>query len=296
MKSDSIHEQTAGLAPADYIARITPADPVTVGQYGTWDIVVTVGAQGIALGGGVRIAPPHREKQRWDVGNVVAATSVAGSSVRVEVVNGHPLSYHHAQFPVIYAVLEGQPLRGGDTLTVTLGHPGSYVSGFRQPAQVQDIISVDTFFAVGVDIEGNTAYSNPDYPVPGGGRHFPLRQQPALEVLPAAPATLGIAVPQFAAESNPAQVFIHARDAFGNVCEGFHGSLKLETVKSSDGTPIAEDSAITGERGLALAQIGVPARSGPYLVRARDEASGIIGKSWPVAPDFRPGGFNIYWG
>lgn len=296
MKPDSIHEQAAGLAPADYTARITPADPVTVGQYGTWDIVVTVGAQGIALGGGVRIAPPHREKQRWDVGNVVAATSVAGSSVRVEVVNGHPLSYHHAQFPVIYAVLEGQPLRGGDTLTVTLGHPGSYVSGFRQPAQVQDIISVDTFFAVGVDIEGNTAYSNPDYPVRGGGRHFPLRQQPALEVLPAAPATLGIAVPQFAAESNPAQVFIHARDAFGNVCEGFHGSLKLETVKSSDGTPIAEDSAITGERGLALAQIGVPARSGPYLVRARDEASGIIGKSWPVAPDFRPGGYSIYWG
>ena len=50
VKSDSIHEQSAGLAPADYTARITPADPVTVGQYGTWDIVLTVGAQGIALG------------------------------------------------------------------------------------------------------------------------------------------------------------------------------------------------------------------------------------------------------
>ena len=62
MKSDSIHEQTAGQAPADYSACITPADSVTVGQYGTWDIVVTVGAQGIAIGGGVRIAPPHREK------------------------------------------------------------------------------------------------------------------------------------------------------------------------------------------------------------------------------------------
>ena len=73
-------------------------------------------------------------------------------------------------------------------LTVTLGHPGSYVSGFRQPAQAQDIISVDTFFEVGVDIEGNTDYSNPDYPVRGGGRHFALRQQPAIDVLPAAPA------------------------------------------------------------------------------------------------------------
>ena len=134
MKSDSIHEQTAGQAPADFTACITPADSVTVGQYGTWDIVVTVGAQGVAIGGGVRIAPPHREKQRWDVGNVVATTSVPGTSVRVTVVNGHPLSYHHSQYPVIYAVLEGERLCGGDTLTVTLGHPGSYVSGFRQPA------------------------------------------------------------------------------------------------------------------------------------------------------------------
>ena len=162
MKSDSIHEQTAGLAPADYTARIVPDSSVTVGQHGTWDIVITVGAQGIALGGGVRIAPPFQEKQRWDVGNVVAATSVPGTSVRVRVENGHPLSYHHSQYPVIYAVLEGKPLRGGDTLTVTLGHPGSYVSGFRQPAQAQDIISVDTFFEVGVDIEGNTDYRNLD--------------------------------------------------------------------------------------------------------------------------------------
>lgn len=296
MKSDSIHEQRAGEAPADYTARILPDEPVTVGQYGTWDIVITVGAQGIALGGGVRIAPPHREKQRWDMGNVVAATSVAGSSVRVKVVNAHPLSYHHSQFPVIYAVLEGKPLRGGDTLTVTLGHPGSYVSGFRQPAQVQDIISVDSFFAVGVDIEGNTDYSNPDYPVRGGGRHFPLRQQPVLEVLPAAPAALGIAVPHFAAGEALARVYVHARDAFGNVCEDFQGALKLETVNSSDGASVAEENAKAGERGLARAQISVPARTGPYLVRARDEASGIIGKSWPVAPHFRPGGYNIYWG
>ena len=66
-------EQTSGQAPPDYTALIDPADPITVGQQGTWDIVVTVGAQGIAIGGGVRIAPPHREKQRWDVGNVVAS-------------------------------------------------------------------------------------------------------------------------------------------------------------------------------------------------------------------------------
>ena len=150
MKSDSIFEQTSGQAPPDYTALIDPAGPIAVGQQGTWDIVVTVGAQGIAIGGGVRIAPPHREKQRWDVGNVVATTSVPGTSVRIRIVNGHPLSYHHSQYPVIYAVLEGKPLLSGDTLTVTLGHPGNYVSGFRQPAQAQDIISVDTFFEVGV--------------------------------------------------------------------------------------------------------------------------------------------------
>ena len=296
MKSDSIHEQTAGLAPADYTVRIDPTGPVTVGQYGTWDIVVTVGAQGIAIGGGVRIAPPHREKQRWDVGNVVATTDVPGTSVQVNVVNGHPLSYHHSQYPVIYAVLQGKPLRGGDSLTVTLGHAGSYVSGFRQPAQAQDIISVDTFFEVGVDIEGNTDYSNPDYPVRGGGRHFSLRRQPAIDVVPAAPAALGIVVPQFEAGKGPAQVFVHARDAFGNVCENFQGALKLETVGGSDGKLESEADATTEERGLADASIDVPARDGVYLVRARDETSGIIGKSWPVAPHFRPAGYNIFWG
>ncbi len=296
MKSDSIHEQTAGHAPADYTARITPADPIAVGQQGTWDIVVTVGAQGIAIGGGVRIAPPHREKQRWDVGNVVAATSVPGTSVRVKVVNGHPLSYHHSQYPVIYAVLEGERLCGGDTLTVTLGHPGSYVSGFRQPAQAQDIISVDTIFEVGVDIEGNTDYSNPDYPVRGGGRHFALRQQPAIDVLPAAPAALGVSVPHFQAEREEARVFIHARDSFGNVCDGFQGSLKLETVNSSDSAVHAEGDATTRDRGLAQANIAVPDQDGVFLVRARDEASGIIGRSQPIAPHFRPGGYNVYWG
>ena len=296
MKSDSIHEQTAGQAPADFTACITPADSVTVGQYGTWDIVVTVGAQGIAIGGGVRIAPPHREKQRWDVGNVVATTSVPGTSVRVKVVNGHPLSYHHSQYPVIYAVLEGERLCGGDTLTVTLGHPGSYVSGFRQPAQAQDIISVDTFFEVGVDIEGNTDYSNPDYPVRGGGRHFALRQQPAIDVLPAAPAALGVSVPHFQAEREEARVFIHARDSFGNVCDGFQGSLKLETVSSSDSAVHAEGDSTTRDRGLAQANIAVPDQDGVFLVRARDEASGTIGKSRPIAPHFRPSGYNVYWG
>ena len=296
MKSDSIHEQTAGQAPVDYTARITPADPIAVGQQGTWDIVVTVGAQGIAVGGGVRIAPPHREKQRWDVGNVVATTSVPGTSVRVRVVNGHPLSYHHSQYPVIYAVLEGERLCGGDTLTVTLGHAGSYVSGFRQPAQAQDIISVDTFFEVGVDIEGNTDYSNPDYPVRGGGRHFALRQQPAIDVLPAAPAALGVSVPHIQAEQGSARVFIHARDSFGNVCADFQGSLKLETVNSSDSAVHAEGDAATRDRGLAQANITVPDQDGVFLVRARDEASGIIGRSRPIAPHLRPGGYNVYWG
>ncbi len=296
MKSDSIHEQSAGRAPADYTAHITPSAPITVGQQGTWDIVVSVGAQGIAIGGGVRIAPPHREKQRWDVGNVVATTSVPGTSVRVTVVNGHPLSYHHSQYPVIYAVLEGKPLRGGDTLSVTLGHPGSYVSGFRQPAQAQDIISVDSFFEVGVDIEGNTDYSNPDYPVRGGGRHFPLQEQPAIDILPAAPAALGVSVPQHRPDEDTAQVYVHARDAFGNVLDGFQGVLKLETVAGSGGAPQAEAVATTENRGLARAHIDVPAGPGVFLVRARDERSGVIGKSWPISPQFRPSGYNVYWG
>lgn len=295
MKSNSIHEQNAGQAPADYTARISPDSPVSVGQYGTWDIVVTVGAQGIAIGGGVRIAPPYQEKQRWDVGNVVATTSVAGANMRVEVVNGHPLSFHHSQYPVIYAVLEGRPLSGGDTLTVTLGHPGSYISGFRQPAQAQDIISVDTAFHVGVDIEGNTDYSNPDYPVRGGGRHFPLRRQPALDVLPGAPAVLGVSVPQLQDQDSSARVFVHARDSFGNVCADFAGSLKLEAV-SGNGEPGADTAAATGDRGLAQTQIDIPAESSVSRVRARDERSGIIGQSRPIAPHFRPSGYNIYWG
>ncbi len=296
MKSDSIHEQSAGLAPPDYTARIAPADPVVVGQYGTWDVEVTVGAQGMAIGGGVRIAPPHREKQRWDVGNVVAATNVPGTSVRVDVVNGHPLSYHHSQYPVIYAVLEGKPLCGGDTLTVTLGHPGSYVSGFRQPAQAQDIVTVDSEFDVGVDIEGNTDYSNPDYPVRGGGRHFALQAQPSLAVLPGEPAQLGVSVPQFEPEVAAVRVYVHARDAFGNVCADFQGALKLEAVDRADGDSQAAATAATDGRGVAEATIEIPWQKNVYVVRARDERSGIIGKSAPVAPQFRPGGYNIYWG
>lgn len=295
MKPDSIHEQKSGQAPADYTARITPDNPVTVGQYGTWDIFVTVGAQGIAIGGGVRIAPPYQEKQRWDVGNVVATTSVAGANVRIEVVNGHPLSFHHSQYPVIYAVLEGRPLSGGDILTVTLGHPGSYISGFRQPAQVQDIISVESVFKVGVDIEGNTDYSNLDYPIPGGGRHFPLQQQPAIDVLPGKPSVLGVSVLQIQEKTGSAHVYVHARDSFGNVCASFDGSLKLETVNDA-GERRAEADVPLGDRGLAQAQIEIPVESTVSFVRARDERSGIIGKSWPVAPDFRPSGFNIYWG
>jgi hypothetical protein len=295
-KSDIIHEQSAEQAPADYTARIAPDAPVVVGQHGTWNIVVTVGAQGIAIGGGVRIAPPHREKQRWDVGNVVATTIVPGTSMRVNVVNGYPLSYHHSQYPVIYAVLEGKPLHCGDTITVTLGHPGSYVSGFRQPAQVQDIISVDSVFEIGVDIEGNTDYSNPDYPVRGGGRHFALQQQPELVIHAGPPASLGVRVPAFKAESGPAQAYVHARDAFGNVIADFAGTLKLETVASADAALQSEASARTDNQGLAQTQIDVPVDRGIYLVRARDEKSGVIGKSWPIAPQFRPSGYNVYWG
>jgi hypothetical protein len=309
-------------APAGYRATLSPAGPVVAGQEGTWTVAVTVGGDGIQSGGGVEVVPPRKERQRWQVGQVVAWTDRQGANLRLELLNCHPLVYHHAQYPAIRAYVEGAALLPGDVVYLRLGDRGSYVNGFRAAARAQEWATEEAVFEVSVDPEGTTRYANRSYPGPGGGAWLPLLDVPVLEVRPGAPVRLMVTAAATPRPGDALRLALHAEDAGGNIATGYAGAIQVESdlpgatlAEPGGGDPSPATVMLRPQDGGARRVLEMrldgegssPAAAARktgerfWTVVARDPgagANGIIGRSNPIAPGFglAERGLQVYFG
>ncbi len=274
-----------------FSATISPDGPVVAGSRGTWTIAVTVGRLGLAVGGGIRVTPPTSERQRWDVGHVTAAASRSGTNLRIETENVHPLSLHHSQYPVVRVVVEREPLVEGDVLEVTLGDAGGYVAGFFKQAQATDLVPLQACFEVAVDIEGNTKYSNPNYPMKGGTSYLTLEHSPELRVIAGEAARLVVAARSTPRPGEEFPVTVRAVDALDNPCEHYRGEVELRAEGVNiEGPTKAELAYCARIEGFRAETEGIG------YVGVCDWAGGIAGRGNPVCPGFYGDEMQVFFG
>jgi hypothetical protein len=289
---------------------LSPDGPVVAGAFGTWTVTYTAGSLGIAPGGGIAVVPPFPGGGiRWRVGHVVAATTGRGG-VSVRVRNVYPLKYHNAQFPIVFATVEGAPLRPGEQIHVTLGDPGTFIPGFYERARAQEHAMERATFQVAVDPLGNASYSNPAYPggQPKGYRLVP--GLPSVDVLPGPARRIGVVAPARVAPGEAFALRLRVEDEYGNVCTSFRGAVGLGTLPAGmavEGPALVEfgsDAAGTATAGPF--QIGA-GRTGdasaaepiepiePITFTAHAAEAALAGRSNPV--EVVPAGTDrIYFG
>jgi len=274
-----------------FSATIAPDDPVAAGSRGTWTIEVTVGKLGLAVGGGTRITPPTSERQRWDVGHIVGTTSRPGAGLRIETENVHPLSLHHSQYPVIRVVVGGQALVEGDVLKVTLGDTGGYVSGFLRQAQAPDLVPLRARFEVAVDIEGNTKYSNPDYPMKGGTSYLPLADSPELKIIAGEAARLMVTARSTPPVGEEFPVVVRAVDILDNPCDHYGGTVEFRPEGMAiEGPGSAQLEYCRRIEGFCAETEGI-GHAG-----ACDWSTAIAGRSNPICPGFFGDEMQVFFG
>ncbi len=274
----------AGIALGNI--RLEPDGPVTAGSRGTWRLVYTVGPRGLANGGGLRIAPPHRGMVRWDVGRVIAYASREGAACEVTVENAHPISYHWRHFPVVQVVVRGVELAAGDTVTVVLGERGGYVSGYRVRARAQEFAQQGARFEAWVDPLGNWRALR-ETTVPDTS--CALADPPQVDVVAAEPARLRVYLRSPGTDDGPARVQVVAEDRYGNPAPQYAGRPDLAVVhgEALPAAPVKDGRLSTELPALAEDKV--------TRVQAVDTENELVGRSNPLAPGLtRP--WRVYWG
>ena len=176
-------------------ARIEPSDPVIAGSYGTWRLVYTVGARGIASGGAIKIDTDSDSDWGWpqledpSAPDYLTLTAPEGAEVALHLRD-------HLSFVLLVA---GRPLSPGEQIALTLGDrsgggPGSRAQTFREERRR---------FWVEVDTDG-------------GGSFTPLLDPPELTIIGGAVARLVVVVPSTAIVGEPFSLRVKAEDAWGN--------------------------------------------------------------------------------
>ena len=101
-------------------AELSPRHHIPAASQGTWTIVYRAGANGIAVGGSLRIVPPKHGNVLWELGKVTAFAEKPGAHLEVQTDNVAPRTYHHSMYPVITVIVYGRPIEAGETTEVRL--------------------------------------------------------------------------------------------------------------------------------------------------------------------------------
>ncbi len=268
-------------------ARVEPSGPAVAGSRGTWKLIYTVGEEGLAPGGGIRVSPPRLGIARWEPGKVTASTDAKGVSLEVETRMSSPPSFHHAQYPAVWVRVWGRAMKEGEDIVVTLGEPGGYVRGFCVLARAPEFASRGGEWEVMVDAAGNAEFTSPYYrreqlPL----RLRPVESPPRTDILPASAASLRVTA-RSAPRGESLPVTVAAEDAFGNPAP-LEGEVELYEASTRE-----KLAALRLSEGTGRAAVG--AREGAFRVAAVSWDEGLIGLSNPVSPGFF-GGEEVFFG
>ena len=271
-------------------AEIAPREKIPAGSRGTWTLTYRAGANGIPVGGSLRIIPPCFGFLRWEVGKVTAFADRPGVFLEVLTERVSPRTWHYHNYPAVTIVVYGERIEPGGTLRVVLGDTGGYVSGRFVRARAQDFATTSQF-RVFVDPAGNARYARE---AQKPGRYYPVEGGLDVEVVAAQPRRFRLSLRHPPAPGAPAAATLTVEDRYENVVRDFSGTVKLQPTEPVAGLP--ESIELTpSDAGHKTFTFPAPEPSAPLYIAAVDLQHELIGTSNPFLPGFH-GAWNAYFG
>ena len=271
-------------------AELTPCKGIRAGQRGTWTIAYQAGANGIAIGGSLRIVPPKHGNVIWDVGKVTAVAEKPGAFLEVNVENVSPRSYHHSMYPVITVVVYGRRIEPDETIQVVLGDLGGYNSGRFLRARAQDHACTSAFM-VFVDTIGNARFcleqQKPE-------RYHEVTGGLDVEVIASRPARFRLSLRHPSEPGSSVGVTLTAEDQYENVVKDFAGTATLVPTLPVDGLPESVDIG-PEDGGSKTFSFSAPKATEPVYIAATDWRHELIGTGNPLQVGFH-GEYHAYFG
>ncbi len=259
---------------------VDPCRPIVAGEYGTWRIRYTVGRYGVDNGGRIKLL--WKTVSDWGVPqwkdpagpNYVTVSSSA--DVRFDL-SYDPKGYYRPWLSALTIRVYDGYLAEGDEVTVVLGDR----SGGSPGSRAQTFCQKDFYFRLVVDCFETSEFKEvPDQPI------IPVISGPARRLVLIAPSQV--------APGESCSLILKAEDKWGNVAEGYRGTVRLESSGQVEGLP-QEVTFSPQDRGrIRIQGVSFP-RPGLYFLRAWDQESGFRAQSNPIECAER-GAERLYWG
>jgi len=278
--------------------RVEP-DTATAGEFGTWEVHYTVGADGIAEGGGIRVqmpdafhAGPRNSANRLqatapaDDHYVTAISSNGDATIRaiVEHESEHELVKHpkpsldgryERYVFVVRAFVEQGQLHEGDTITVTYGDQTEGSNGYR--AGVVSTPELPVLLA----LDGS-----------GDGAFEPHANPASIRILPGPPASMVLHGRSQAVVNERTTMRVALIDKENNPVHGA-AMVRIRAREGTAETPKAV--SVRGGRGFAAFQV-VPKAPGILRLTATSGDGELTAHSNPVAVKEEAPFLQILWG
>ena len=253
-------------------ARIMDTEPVVAGEFGTWQLIFTVGSAGLKTGGVVRIGTDSDSD--WGLPQLDDPTAAEYLSVVCP-----PDAEVATQVPDLVTVLiinTGRPLSESEEVLITYGDRTGGGKGSRS----QTFIEARRYFWIEVDVTGSGDFigleTNPEMPVVGGEA-----------------ARLVVIAPSNAVAEEKFRISIKAEDRWGNPSSSYRGTVN---ISGSGIVPGADEVRFDDDSGGVVWVDGCRVTEpGELRVEVRDDAAGLEAVSNPIVASEDSPRLRLYW-
>lgn len=266
-------------------AVISPEEPVVAGEYGTWTVTYTAGAEGIGVGGSVRFEIPYGftpPQLMWpgDVGYVRARCSRLDARLELTLeppvkLDPEPFYYVTRWGRMVYVQVLDAALVEGDQIEFEYGWRmhglggGARAQYFAQTAEL----------TVATDVDGTRSAKFSGYTL--------VAEQPRLVVVGDETEALRVVAPSVVAAGELVQFRVVPLDCFGNL-----SSMPMVGLDLAGRVDDPEVESLWGaERGMTMeARFDVP---GEKMLTVEEE---VRGYSNPIIVLPREPELRLFWG
>ena len=264
-----------GVCDGEGSARMLPEGDFIAGSAMTLEIEITVGPEGVPVGGGVAVLFHHIFRRVQMVGpnkdGYAEVTSATEGNLEVEWHNWVP----KGSFPKADAIFRQGLIATVTTTPLKPGEKVRFVLG-AGPAKMRWPIVTDRRHEVRVFTDANA-----------DGSFGRVQSDLINNVVAGPPDHLRITAPSTPVAGEEIDILIRAEDAPGNVAESCDAEVSLS------GLPGAAPERVSLVDGLARVMLRAP-EAGVY--RIAGEAGALIGRSNPITVSESAPEYRIYWG
>ena len=256
-------------------ARMVQSEPVVAGEFGTWQLVYTVGPAGLATGGAVRIVTDSDTDWGWpqvnDPSGPEYMTATCPSDAEVALVVPEHIT--------VIVINTGRALTQGETVTITYGDRSGGGPGSRS----QTFLESRRYFWFEVDPTGTGSFGY-------------LPERPELAIVGGDADKLIVVAPSMAAAGEEFRVCVKAEDRWGNPAMAYRGTVSLSTAGIRLGAAAVQFVISEDDGGVVWIDGCRITEPGEHRVTARDDDADLSAESNPVVAMEKDPKLRLYWG